>query len=247
MKKLITVLLIVFILAIIIFLILRVSASGSEDNFFNKNYREKFAKYPLTRQLLALHYDGDAKTDYLGNDFKKILIEVDSMDGLEVSTQVLDLLKEKIESVTKKPVEYIESDSIIPYKEKVTDQDLKELETLYRNFYSKNDEAVLYLLIVSLDEAKNTSMGSTLQEDGLVLYKNELKDFTKDSPSTLSNYEESTLLHEFGHQIGLPHNDKPGCLMNESAEMARVAQERPQDVVVDFCDYEKEQIQNFLK
>lgn len=247
MKKLTAVLLLVFIFANIVFIIFRLAATSTEDNFFNRNFRAKFAKHPLMRQLLALHFDGDARTDYLGNNFKKILIEVDSMDGLEVSTQALGLLKEKIELVTKKPVEYIESDSIIPYKEKVADQDLNELETLYRNFYSKNDEAVLYLLVASQDEAQNTLMGSTLNEDGLVLYKDELKIFTQDSPNTLSNYEESTILHEFGHQIGLSHNNKPGCLMNESAEMAHLAQERPQDVVVDFCDYEKEQVLNFLE
>lgn len=244
MKKIITLFLLLLILAIIIFFILRFGLASTEDNFFNKNFRSFFAKYPIARYILALHFDGDAKTDYLGNKFGKILIEVDTMDGMEISTHALDILKEKIQAVTKKPVEYIESDSIIPYKETVTDQDLQKLHTLYRNYYIKNNEAILYLLVVSLDADKSTYMGSTLNEDGLVLYRDQIKIFTQDSPSTLSNYEESTILHEFGHQIGLPHNNEPKCLMNESAEMAHVAQERPIDVVVDFCDYEKELINN---
>ena len=68
--------------------------------------------------------------------------------------------------------------------------------------------------------------------------------FTRENPDILPYYEESTALHEFGHQLGLPHNAEPNCLMNEHADEARALREKTSDVITDFCAFELRQIRN---
>jgi len=46
-------------------------------------------------------------------------------------------------------------------------------------------------------------------------------------------------LHEFGHQLGLGHNDRENCLMTAKAESNGEAQWNPRLVLTDFFDYEK--------
>ncbi|MBX4191203.1 MAG: hypothetical protein KW804_00145 [Candidatus Doudnabacteria bacterium] len=233
-------LLLLVIFSSITFIILRVSANGAEDNFFNHKWRQKFAKDPFFRQILGLHFDGDARADYLGDKYSKIVIEVDQMIDHEIPYQALELLKKKIEQTTGKQVEILESDKI-PYIENVYHDDVVEIAKKYRNVKIKNS-ASLYLLYLSTYEGSNDHLGSTYEEYGILLFESALKNFTSENHDTFVNYVESTALHEFGHLIGLPHNDFQNCLLNEHAEESHVARENPENVIVDFCDYEKKLI-----
>lgn len=239
---------IVVLLLIIVFSFgfawLKSQAQGAENNYFNSRLREKFARIPLWRTVLGLHYDGDAKADYLGHRYRKILIEVDVMDKTEVNLAALDLLVEKIAASTGKPTTYLVSDQSIPYKETLNSQQIGDLVTRYRNHQSQGDTAAVYLLYGSRDEHSPSLLGSTYREDGIILFEDSLQQFTAENPKILADYEESTALHEFGHQLGLPHNNVPFCLMNERADEILAITERPGDAIVDFCKFEKDLIQS---
>jgi predicted Zn-dependent protease len=242
MKKvaIVTTLLLVIIVAFL-FVFFLISANGPDDNFFNRNLRLKFDRSRTLREILGLHYIGDARFDYLGNSNSSILIEVDQMEGLEIPQKALDLLAQKIQAITGKPVDYFLSNPYIPFQEQVSDE---EVQTIVKHYEGKGSKARahLYLLYLNQYQDETNLLGSTYQEDTIILYGKDLKDFTKTSPDTFVNYFESTALHEFGHQLGLEHNDEPGCLMSARAEHGYYVQESASDVIVDFCPYEKEQI-----
>jgi predicted Zn-dependent protease with MMP-like domain len=243
MKKALTVLLLLLIIFVSFsYIVLRISAQGSEDNFFNRNWREKFASHPIARKILGLHFDGDGKADYLSGRYSKIVIEVDWMKDHEIPYSALVLLKEKIEAITGKDVQILESDAI-PYVENLEPKDVDDIVKKYRNVNFIKNSANLYLLYGSTYEGALDHLGSTYEEYGLMLFESALRNFTNENSDTLINYIASTALHEFGHQIGLPHNDIENCLLNEHAEQSHVARENPEDVVIDFCEYEKELIQ----
>lgn len=240
MKKLFTVLFLVVIIAITLgFISLRVLAQGDEESNFNRNYRSKLSAYPIVRKMLGMHFDGDGKADYLGNSGNEILIEVDSLIGLQIDSAPLKLLAEKISAITGKEAFYLFSDSNIAYKESLNRDDIKEIVKTNRDYKKPGS---FYVLIASKDMEVERTLGITFEEYGVVIFADRIDDFTMANPETKDNYIESTILHEFGHQIGLPHNDLEGCLMNEKAEESQVARENPNDVLVDFCDYEKEQV-----
>jgi predicted Zn-dependent protease len=247
MKKIIVIFLLVFIIVNAFFLIFRYQSMSTEDNFFNRNLRSKISPHLFFRKILSLQFDGDAAADYLSEKFQKITIEVDTMKGLSFEEDALQLLVEKISAVTNKPVELIVSDSNIDYQVTVTTDDVTQIEKMFRNYFNRGDQATVYLLGLSRDAQNASTMGLTHHEDGLIVFLDELQEFAADNLSVLPYYTASTALHEFGHQLGLSHNEIPGCLMGEFAEQSHVARQSGESVVTDFCDYEKSEIEEINK
>lgn len=243
MKRfLIGLVLIIFISAMLVFIMGRLLAQGSDTNIFNAHYRATVARYPFARSIFALHETGDAKSDYLGPRYPNIQIEVDSMAGFSPQPEVLYQLAELIKGVTGKPVTINFSNEDIPARPLSATTDIDQVINAYRNNHSGGNTAVVYLLVLNVPPGDPTLLGMTHHEDEIILFTKALQDFTADSPSTFANYELSTALHEFGHLLGLPHNEQAGCLMNAQAETDHVPRFNAADVVTDFCGYEKQLI-----
>jgi predicted Zn-dependent protease len=240
MKKFIT---IVFLLVVIAmsfgFAILRIAANGSENNYFNQNLRVRFAKYPFWREVLYMHYDGDARNDYLGPKYSKILLEVDEMEGLSIPKESLDLLVQKIASATGKETSYFVSNTNIPRQNEFSSANIDKIVSVYRNTKNTSDTATVYVLYLSAEEGSPEQVGSTYKEFGLMLYDTPLNDFVRNDSQLLPNYLESTILHEFGHQVGLDHNTYTDCLMQAYVEDSPSGYQSAASIITDFCSYEK--------
>lgn len=240
MKKFFTIfLLLAFIAVSGLYIILRVGFLGADDNYINLNFRQTAARYSFLRNVFALRYDGDARADYLGKKYNKIQIEADAMQGVKIDYSVLDRLAKKISEITGKPVSYYISEENIPYVSEVQDEDITAIVNNYRNSYSESGTATLYLLYAGSFKGDSKQIGLTYQESGLVVFADALGEFTKNSSLILPHYTYSTLLHEFGHQLGLGHNEQEGCLMTAKAESNDQAVWDPALIVTDFCEYEK--------
>lgn len=235
--------LVVFILLLIIlatssYIFLKISAQSTESNFFNDNLRGKFACHPLTRKILGLHFDGDARSDYLGSRYDNITLKIVSMEGLEIDNETAELFADKIQKATEKTTKYSFHSTIL--FSPTTNS--KNLEGIIKNSYDLPSQgAVIYIAIASREDNDGKLLGSTLRENGIVLFKNTAMDSMRsDSAENLKGYLAALMLHEFGHQIGLDHNNIPGCLMNEETEFSDSG--RLLDNKSDFCDFEREQI-----
>jgi hypothetical protein len=237
-----------FLLVVIIisfsFAILRIQANGSENNFFNSKYRETFAKNEILRKILGLHFDGDGRSDYLGKKYSKIHIEVDEMAGLSIPTDSLDTLVERMKAATGKDVSYTLDDSAIPYSDYLSEEQISEVVALYRDEKNTSDTASVYLLYMSQEYNLRDRLGLTFQEYGIVLFDLPLVLFSDSSLLNLKINVESTALHEFGHQIGLPHNNERACLMQSTVDSPPGGQDNFETTVTDFCAYEKNLIES---
>jgi hypothetical protein len=243
MRKAVTIiLLILVIVAAFSFAAIKLLAYGPDTNTFNTKYRPKLTAYPWLRSLFSFHYDGDAREDYLGDSYQKILIEVDEMKGLKISDSALILLSKKIADNTGKEVVFVRSDEI-PYSESVDLSEIDELGKKYRNYIYSKDTAKIYLMYLSkLSGELSSDIGATREEYGIMLFDAPLRGLTARNSELFDRYVVSTALHEFGHQLGLGHNENPGCLMNSGVDEGNVVREDVSDVVIDFCDYEKQSI-----
>jgi hypothetical protein len=247
MKKVLSIVLLLLVILITFsFAILKYSAQGSEDSFFNRHLRASFAIHPTLRQIFSLHFDGDGRADYLSARYQKIVVEVDIMADLEIRQAALDLFAQRVESITGKPTQIVVSETDLPFVADVGRTQIAELTAAHRTHFSGGDTAALYLLLVSRFQDEPQLLGQTFEDYGIVLFDQALADFSRINPDVLSSYEASTALHEFGHQLGLGHNTLPKCLMNEKAETGQAAWESPEDVVTDFCQSEKAQIQETI-
>jgi len=239
---------IIFLLIIItfsgIFIFLKSSANGSENNAFNTNWRYKFARYKIFRKTLGLHYDGDARGDYLGKTSSAITLKIILMDGLYIDQDMLGILAKKIQEITGKPTLISYATRKIPFSQQSNLNDLDKVLQEARDYESGLDRSIIFLVIANQNSAAPQNIGSTLQEDGLVLFEGDLnKNYAQNGNiEAYQQYAVSVLMHEFGHQLGLPHNEEVGCLMNKELEID--ARESGEKVVTDFCEREKEDIKN---
>ncbi|MGE5392568.1 MAG: matrixin family metalloprotease [Candidatus Saccharibacteria bacterium] len=239
-KRLAILVLSLFVIVLFAFIILRSASLGPEDNYFNARLRPVLASWPFSRKILALHYDGDARSDFLGKRYAGIQLEIDVMSGEELPQQGLDQAVKAIETVTGKPVSVRYSDNRIPYQGALTDAGVAGLAKANRYAHDP-DSAFLYLLLASSRDSEVSNIGETQGEDGIIIFMDSLKSFLSRNPDLLPAYFSSTMLHEFGHQLGLPHNSEPGCLMNPEVE-GGASWETPADVINYFCPYELRQL-----
>jgi hypothetical protein len=240
-------LIILFLLIIIAgsasYIFLKTSAQDLEKNYFNDNLRYIFARYPMFREILGLHFDGDAKSDFLGTRYKNIIIRVIPMNGLYINNETIAALAEKIQKITGKTTLYVPSQNV-PFSTTSTAEELQK-NMLSNSYPVTSRDVVLYLLIANQKSESEDQTGSTLRENGIVLFTGTLMKFASGSKDiNIEKYQVGILLHEFGHQIGLPHNDLPGCLMNDKTEVGAGA--KTSEILDDFCDFEKEQISKMV-
>jgi len=242
-KFLIIVILLLVIIALAGFMYFKVSALNPGSNFFNDNLRYRFARYPSARQALGLHFDGDARADYLGDKYRNITIKIISMDGLAISDETARAFAKKVEITTGKKTDYLFYPGI-QYKPQMSMEELQK-HLANNGFSSPAQGAIIYVFIVSQKENDNVILGSTLLENGIVLFRNSLaNDMRKDDQENIDAHSASLLLHEFGHQIGLRHNPIEGCLMNENTDFSTDG--KLLEKIDDFCEYEKSQIERMV-
>jgi hypothetical protein len=240
MKQLIKIVsLLVIIILTATFISVRLLARGSEDNYFNSNYRSKLTQTKILRDIFALHDNGDGKADYLSKKSSLITVNIFMMDGLRLDDSVIQDLQEKVAAITGKSVLIKVDRTYIPYKDNVS---LKEREAYENKSLDSRKSSSLNVLLLSEDLDEPLLLGITFKEHGVVIFNDAIKEFTANSPSTFNPYQLSTILHEFGHQLDLEHHTVPGCLMSEHAELSHVAKFYPEEVIVEFCDYERDLI-----
>lgn len=220
---------------------LKISANGDEYSYFNTNLRKDFSKNLFLRNLFGLHLDGDGKSDYLGNKYKKIVVAVFAMDKYGADKDSLDQFTQKVEKITGKPTSYEFIKTDIPFLNYSEISALREYlaEKRYKN---KKDEAVISLMVVSQLKDSENQIGSTLGENGIILFQGTLDKYMVNENDDVASNTSAVLLHEFGHQLGLGHNDNFGCLMNESTEF--VEGDGSSNIIVDFCDLERNEIKD---
>jgi hypothetical protein len=216
-------------------------ARGSDDNYFNKNVRHRLSRHEFFRNLFRLHYDGDARSEYLGQSKTQIQIRVGIEDAATVPDSIWQEFAAQVEFVTSKRTAYEVIDNSL-----VAALPTEKLFTELEPETKEPGTAYVYVAVLGADSANPDTLGKTFKEHGIIFFKEALDSFTSSTPATYTTYAVSTLLHEFGHQIGLPHNNEPACLMNEHAESDGIPKNHPSLTVTNFCAFEEEQIKTII-
>src|SRR5205823_6226603 len=104
-------------------------------------------------------------------------------------------------------------------------------------------QANLFIIYAQDFSRGGGEVGKTYKEFGMVLSDKRLRETTQNFTESFSQYAESTMLHELGHQLGLDHNDQQGCIMNPEVEAPKYAGEfTGYFTQVKFCDFELNQL-----
>lgn len=208
------------------------------DNWFNDKFRDNFAYYPALRNAFKLHDFGDGKGDYLSSKkFPKLLVEIDSLGDYELSPEAKEEIQGDLQEICQKPegIEIIEDDTIYDDHLSYTIGEIEKLQKDYRNYYPQEGQAVLYIICLNKFADSPTNIGTTVCETSMAIFKGTISDLPnyKDNQLLL---ERSTILHEFGHLLGLDHSGDSYSVMSEDVEVV--------DGKVDIrtCDFSQEDL-----
>jgi predicted Zn-dependent protease len=227
------------ILALGIFIYLKVETLGSSTSSFNQTTRFQLGRHQIWRSLLNLHQPGDARATYLlGNT--PIDIEVDQPDSDNLPDSVIQQFAAQVTAVTGRMTNVYDMDSLPSGT--LTDADIAHAVQVDKRQYNLNDPIVFIIYADDFTTSTN-EVGKTVEEFGMVISNYQLTQLTLGYPDALPQYQESTMLHEFGHQLGLDHNQQTGCIMNPDIENASApAGFQDNYTPTAFCQYELNQI-----
>ncbi len=214
--------------------LLRMQANEDGDNFFNRNLRASFIKSDTLRRIFHLNFDGDARAFYFSKN--KITVEVVWMEGVFLDREAISRAVENISKVTgnEVTVEY----NNYPISSLEAGSSLSDLEKKYRDISFSPSKPSLLLMALPYDVDNKSRIGTTLGSTTVVLYVSAIDDLVSKNKEQVSKLQEGTVLHEFGHQLGLDHNNKEGCLMNPQAEIN--GSYGASNWITNFCEYELE-------
>jgi hypothetical protein len=221
-----------------LFIYLKTMSLGDENSYFNQNTRYQLGKYGWVRTLLGLRKDGDARAEYLIGD-GAITVEIVKPNNVIVDQDAIDGFLESVEAITGRKTIFYNTDTIKGGK--LSDEDLKSI--IRKNRRHRTPGSPNLFIIYSDDFSTGGEVGRTYQEFGILLSGNRLNELTSNYPAAKTQYIQSTLLHEFGHQIGLLHNEDLNCVMNAAVESPRKAQSFSGAFTpVEFCPIELDEL-----
>ena len=238
----------IFVILVIflgVFMYLKFQVMGSPDSGFNRGLRFKLGRNSAMRTILGIHKAGDERAEFLGGQ-GPIAIEWFKPQGEDVDKTVLQKFADLVGKYTGRT-------TVVNLAGPVGDSTM-DIATL-KSFVLKADgekpkgsTLLAVAFVKDFSPQTDRALSTTYQESSVVISLDGHANFLPGlSREIYNNYLLASLLHEFGHQIGLSHNQDQGCIMNEHTGTAGKPLElygwqEPQD----FCQAEQSQI-NQLK
>jgi hypothetical protein len=152
---------------------------------------------------------GDNAKGYLQDKkYKRLIIEVDYVEGYSPAPAVLDLLKNRLNF-------YCDKDQILIFKDAIPKtstvyslDDIKELEEEHRDYHKTGSDIVAYILYLNGAYSDNNDvLGIAYSPSSIVMFKERIYDINIPIWATnqvdSEDYEKSVMIHEFGHLLAL--------------------------------------------
>lgn len=223
------------------------SNTANENNWFNTHFRTSLAKHDFWRLVLNLHRDGDNQNEYLTKS--KFAIVIYTNEENQVSPDAKNNLETEIKGLlpNTSDIKFYDGQQLDLQQSSYLRIKLRKLISgLPRKKFS-SDTAILDVYIFNRSEEYPSNLGLTNQDNGVVVFWETIKNLSGQNASNFDAYISSTILHEFGHQLGLGHIDDPNCIMSQTVEVPNQEEAGNYWVVKNYCQQEKALIAAKLK
>lgn len=218
--------------------ILRYQANnGQQDTWFNVHWRTRAAEHPLIRWALGLHQAGDGKSDYLYPERTEgfpVRIFLDPAINIP-NGSIEAALPEMVKLLGDGGFNLAAPQVLLATKETYTNTDFRSLAAQASQLDSI--QTPLDIFILTRDSESATQLGSTVREHGIVVFMGSIQALTAE-PQAQVALVTSTILHEFGHQLGLEHLDDQQCIMAAIVEQPVSTKWVPLIVPTQYCPQE---------
>ena len=146
---------------------------------------------------------GDFYKDYLGNDYSRILVEIDYVQGHEPNTDALDHFRTVIGRESQKDVVFKVDDAINSQQTGYTIYDINDMEKKYRDDYRGGSTAVIYILYLNGEFTdQDTAVGVSYHGSSVAIFAEKIESAATLRISAME-VERAVLVHEAGHLFGL--------------------------------------------
>lgn len=192
---------------------------GGPDNPINQAIRDHVLKSSFTRTIMALNEPGDFRYQYLRTQNGVVTIEVDIAPGITPGKDLETWLKGMIKDTTGKTVSITQShDGNIPAKSEFSYTELITYAKKSRDPLISSQPSYLHILYLPRSSNDPTNAGMVLSAADIFIFKDVINELS-DRENIRARIEQSTIMHEWGHLLGLEHNDQTNCLMSETVEV----------------------------
>lgn len=209
-------------------------------NFIDRELRPALISSPFSRRLFNLNRIGDwQKTYSQSNSPLKVQVWFDPAftPNLKLESWLNAMVKDTTARETAIAINPLEP----PPSQYLADADLKQL---HKQYTPQSDSLTLFLLGES--SASPTNAGLVLYPNSIFIFETTINHLT-DRPDLQDKLELSTLMHEWGHLLGLDHINQDGCIMSEKVEVYDSRLFRGSNLPTRYCGEELYQLGTLKK
>ncbi len=206
----------ILLIILIIFIPVYIYLVKFKNNSFIGEYLKRITlKNPKIVELLNLNVPGDARYLYLDPGNQSVSVKVVSVNSKKPNEEIDRWLREIIfETVNKNAVVNIIQNVGYPKTRLLTNEDLNEIR---KNAISQ-DDGDLYLIYVCSYADKESSVGLVIHRDTIFIFRDAIEALSERG-YVKEVLEKTTIMHEWGHLLGMDHIEDENCIMDESVEV----------------------------
>ncbi len=206
--------LLLFILVIAAFFYFKFKVNGDSNSSFNQTTRYTLGANGFWRNIFGLHNAGDARQEYLLGT-GPVVIEWFKPVSEDVDDSVIKNFAAEVEKTLGRPTTAVFGGGLDDGTVPLATLGSFELKASVQK--PRNSSVILVFFTKDYSPRGANELSVTYRESGIAVSLEGHKNFINGFPQSLNDYLTSSLLHEFGHEIGLSHSDDTSCIMSEHA------------------------------
>jgi hypothetical protein len=152
---------------------------------------------------------GDYAKAYLQDKkYTRLIIEIDYVEPYAPTPAVLDTLEQRFDTYSDKDQVLFFTDTIPKTKSSYSNEDIKALEKEHRDYHKSKGDIMAYVLYLNGDYSDDSNvLGIAYGPSSVAIFKEKIDNIAIPPLAELfidnSDYEESVVVHEFGHLLAL--------------------------------------------
>lgn len=213
----------------ILFAVLIYAVKFDTSSNLGQAFRERLIRIPWFVELINLNQPGDGRYIYAKKG-EALKIHVVHGGGTVPDADSKSWLETMVgETVGKEALVEVEPDVTIFTRETYSDEDLNVIR---KSLVGRDSD--LHIVYLTKYQEEPDYLGVTLHRDTIFVFKDRILTLTRGT-DIRKRLEQSTLMHEWGHLLGLEHVEDVGCVMSEYVETYTNRALTPEQIPVTHC------------
>ena len=197
------------------FLLLGLHRFGSHY-FIYQELRPQLIKHNSLRHSLFLDAPGDNAHTY-ATARGPLIVEIDTAANIDLHPDSKSWIIDMVQATLQIDSHIIFDQDDIADQSAYSDQELRQLTSATAD-HRPSRSAYLHIIYLTRSGDAPSNIGRVVNSDTIFIFKHVVSGLS-DREEIRARLERSTLMHEFGHLLGLPHLDQPNCVMSAIVEV----------------------------